>query len=143
MQKFDRSYSGVVVGKLFWKAKHPYLFLLGILSIRPLMQIAQMQQSGLRGGCALVSSEHLLPTCAKRQEPRVPFFLFISTQEWTRLCIVSVSEVQSLQRPALLHRCGLNLAVKIKLPVVAVGDKMPAEAGKRQHDNLGVFKSLI
>lgn len=35
---------------------------------------------------------------------------------------MSVSEVQSLQRPALLHRCGLNLTSKIKLPVVAVGN---------------------
>lgn len=56
---------------------------------------------------------------------------------------MSVSEVQSLQRPAQLHRCGLNLTSKIKLPVVAVGDKIQTDAGKKQHDYLGVFKSLV
>jgi len=56
---------------------------------------------------------------------------------------MSVSEVQSLQRPALLPRCDLKLASKPKLPFVTVGDKMPAGTGSKQLDLLGVFKSLV
>lgn len=56
---------------------------------------------------------------------------------------MTVSEAQSLQTPALLHRCDLNLASKPKLPFVTVGDKMPAGTGSKQHDILGVLKSLV
>ena len=56
---------------------------------------------------------------------------------------MSVSEAQSLLRPALLHRCDLNLASKPELPFVTVGGKMPAGTGSKQHDFLGVFNSLV
>jgi len=97
----------------------------------------------VREACTPASPEHLVPTCTRRQETHIPFFLFLSTEEWTRVCIMSVSEVQSLQRPALLPRCDLKLASKPKLPFVTVGDKMPAGTGSKQLDLLGVFKSLV
>lgn len=52
---------------------------------------------------------------------------------------MSVSEAQSLQRPALLHRCDLNLASKPKLPFVTVGDNMPAGTGSKQHYSFGLL----
>lgn len=70
-------------------------------------------------------------------------FLFLPMQEWSRLCVMSVSEAQSLQRQPLLHRWDLNLASKPQLPFVTVGHKIPAGTGSKQHDYFCVFNSLV
>lgn len=54
-----------------------------------------------------------------------------------------VSDGRPLQTPALLRRCDGNFASNPKLPFVTVGDKMPAGTGSKQHDILGVYKSLV
>lgn len=59
-------------------------------------------------------------------EDQVEVAVSLSMQECTRLCIMKVSEEQSLRRPALLHGYDLNLASEPKLPYVTEGDKMSA-----------------
>lgn len=138
-------YSAVIVGKMFCEAKHLDIFMPGILVLQSLectslnedQADVAVRNEGRLHSCKPLSSWY------PRARRHVPFFLLLFTQEWTRLCIMSVSEAQSLQRPALLRRCDLNLASKPKLAFVTVGDKMPAGTGSKQHDFLGVFKSLI
>lgn len=131
---------------MFWKAKHPYLFMPEILVLQSLEHSSLNEdQAGvaIRNEGRLQSYMPWAPATHMCQEAGglSSFFVFHIHVEVDKTLHCECS--WSTERPVLLHRCGLNLTLKIKLPIVAVGDKMQTDAGKKQHDYLGVFKSLI